>query len=91
MICSPRAGSTLPHDLKDCFIQERGEKLDRSNYRDITLPSVAHKVIARIFLNRFMPSIVKENTPESQRGLGLQVSWLESLTAVIVLELFLRR
>ena len=59
----------LPQDLKDAVIislyKNKGEKSDCSNYRGITLLSI---VLARILLNRLIPSIIEDFTPESQCG-----------------------
>ena len=46
----------------------KGEKSDSSNYSEIILLSVADNILACVFLNRFIPSIVEENAPESQCG-----------------------
>ena len=60
----------LPEDLKDAVIfslyKNKGEKSDSSNYRGITLISIAGKILARVLLNRLIPTIAQENTPESQ-------------------------
>ena len=62
----------LPQDLKDAVIislyKNKGDKSDCSNYRRITLLSIAGKVLARILLNRLIPSIIKDFTPEGQCG-----------------------
>ena len=62
----------LPQDLKHAVIiplyKNKGEKSDCSNYRGITLLSIAGKVLARILLNRLIPSIIEDFTPESQCG-----------------------
>ena len=62
----------LPQDLKDAVLvslyKNKGEKSDCSNYRGITLLSIAGKVLARILLNRLIPSIIEDFTPESQCG-----------------------
>ena len=39
-----------------------------SNYRGINLLSIASKILARVLLNRLIPTIAQENTPESQCG-----------------------
>ena len=63
---------TLPQDLRDAVIvslfKKKGEKSDCSNYRSITLLSIAGKILARVLLNRLIPTIAQENTPESQCG-----------------------
>lgn len=48
--------------------KNEGEKSDCSNYRGITLLSIAGKILARILLNRLMPNIAEEHLPESQCG-----------------------
>ena len=62
----------LPQDLKDAvtisLYKNKGEKSDCSNYRGITLLSIAGKVLARILLNRLIPSIIEDFIPESQCG-----------------------
>ena len=66
------AQGVLPQDLKDAVIvslyKNKGEKSDCSNYRGITLLSIAGKVLARVLLNRLIPSIIEDFTPESQCG-----------------------
>ena len=63
---------TLPQDLRDAvtvsLYKIKGEKPDRSNYRGITLLSIAGRILARVLLNRLIPTIAQENTPESQCG-----------------------
>ena len=63
---------TLPQDLRGVVIVSlykiKGEQLDRSNYRDITLFSSVGKMLALVLLNRLIPTIAQENTPESQCG-----------------------
>ena len=62
----------LPQDLRDAVIitlyKNKGEKSDCSNYRGITLLSIAGKILARVLLNRLMPNIADEHLPESQCG-----------------------
>ena len=72
--CSPTVGrGTLPKDLRDVVIvslyKNKGEKSECSNYRGITLLSIAGKILARVLLNRLIPTIAQENTSESQCGL----------------------
>ena len=63
---------TLTQDHRDAVIvslyKNKGEKSDCSNYRGITLLSIEGKVLARVLLNRLIPTIAQENTPESQCG-----------------------
>ena len=48
--------------------KNKGEKSDSSNCRGITLLSIAGKILAGVLLNRLIPTIGQENTPESQCG-----------------------
>ena len=48
--------------------KNKGEKSDCSNYRGITLLSIAGKILARVLLNRLIPNIAEEIMPESQCG-----------------------
>ena len=63
---------TLRQDLKGAVIvslyKNKGEKSDRLNYRGITLFCTADKILAGVLLNRLIPTITQENTPESQCG-----------------------
>ena len=62
----------VPQDLRDAIIvslyKNKGVKSDCSNYRGITLLSIAGKVLACLMLNRLIPTIAEENAPESQCG-----------------------
>ena len=62
----------LPQDLRDAIIitlyKNEGEKSDCSNYRGITLLSIAGKILARALLIRLIPSIAEEHFLESQCG-----------------------
>jgi exonuclease III len=62
----------LPQDLRDAVIitlyKNKGEKSDCSNYRGITLLSIAGKILARVLLNRLVPTIAEDHVPESQCG-----------------------
>ena len=63
---------TLSQDLRDAVIvslyKDKEEKSDCSNYREITLLSIAGKILARVLLNRLIPTIAQENMPKSQCG-----------------------
>ena len=71
LVCCWEQGK-LPQDLRDAVIitlyKNKGEKSDCSNYRGITLLSIAGKVLARVLLNRLVPTITEESLPESQCG-----------------------
>ncbi len=62
----------LPQNLRDAVIitlyKNKGEKSDCSNYRGITLLSVAGKILARVLLNRLVPAIAEAHLPETQCG-----------------------
>ena len=61
---------TLPQDFRDAVIvslyKNKGESSDCSNYRGLTLLSIAGKILAGVLLHRLIPTIAQENTPESQ-------------------------
>ena len=64
---------TLSQGLRDAVIvslyKNKGEKSSCSKYRGgITLLSIAEKIFARVLLNRLIPTIAQENTPENQCG-----------------------
>ena len=63
---------TLPQDFRDAVIvslyKNKGDKSDCSNYRGITLLYIAGRFLARVLLNRLIPTIAQENTPDSQCG-----------------------
>ena len=65
---------TLREDLGDASIvslyKNKGEKSDYSNDRDITLLFIAGKILARVSLNRLIPTISQENTPKANVGSG---------------------
>jgi len=62
----------LPQDLRDAVIitlyKNKGEKSYCSNYRGITLLSIAGKILARVLLNRLVPAVADHHLPESQCG-----------------------
>ena len=64
--------SKLPSDLSNAVIvtlyKNKGEKSDCSNYWGITLLSIAGKILARVLLNRLVPTIAEDHLPETQCG-----------------------
>ncbi|KAL0195131.1 hypothetical protein M9458_008703, partial [Cirrhinus mrigala] len=68
----PALHRTLPKDFRDAVIvtlyKNKGEKYDCSNYRGITLLSIAGKILARLLLNRLVPAIAEDHLPECQCG-----------------------
>ena len=74
-ICSPIVGRKGLYrrtsgmlSLSLCTETRDKKKSDCSNYRGITLLSIAGKILAHILLNRLIPVIAQENMPESQCG-----------------------
>ena len=63
---------TIPQDLRDAVFvslyKNKEEKSDCSNYRGITMVSIAGKILARVLLKRLIPTIATESTPEIQCG-----------------------
>ena len=63
----------FPSDLCDAVIftlyKNKGEKSGCSNYQGITLLSIAGKILARVLLNRLVPTIAEYYRPETQYGL----------------------
>ncbi|WP_419639628.1 hypothetical protein, partial [Thiolapillus sp.] len=64
---------TLPQDLRDAVIvslyKNKGEN-QTVQTTEASLLSSACKILVRVLLNRLIPTIAQENTPESQCGLG---------------------
>ena len=71
LVCCWEQGK-LPRDLRDAVIitlyKNKGERSDCSNYRGITLLSIAGKIFARVLLNRLVPIIADDHIPETQCG-----------------------
>ena len=70
-VCSWEQGN-LPQDLRDAVIvtlyKNKGGKSHCPNYRGITILSIAGKIVARVLLNRLVPTIAGKHLPESQCG-----------------------
>ena len=71
LVCCWEQGK-LPSDLHNAVIiagyKNKGEKSDCSNYRGITLLSIIVKMLARVLLNRLVPTITEDHLPETQCG-----------------------
>ncbi len=78
LLCCWEQGK-LPQDLRDAVIitlyKNKGQKSDCSNYRGITLLSIAGKILGKLFskkkrvlLNRLVPTIAEAHLPETQCG-----------------------
>ena len=61
-------GTLPPDEVIVSLYKNKGEKSDCSNYRGITLLSIAGKILARFLLNRLIPTIAQENKQKSQCG-----------------------
>ena len=63
---------TLPKGRRDAVIvylyKNKGEKSGCTNCRGITPLSIAGRILARVLINRLIPTKAQENTPESQCG-----------------------
>ena len=62
----------VPRDLRNAvivtFYKNKGKKSYCSNYRGITLFSIAGKIFARVLLNRLVPIIAEDRLPKTQCG-----------------------
>ena len=62
----------LPQNLREEVIvslcKKKGRKSDCSNYQSITLLTIADKILARVLLNRLIPTIAQENTQKASVG-----------------------
>ena len=62
----------MPADVRDSTIaalfKNKGSRADCGNHRGISLLSTAGKILARIMLNRLIPSVAEKNLSESQCG-----------------------
>ena len=55
---------------------------DCPNYRDITLLSIAGRIITYVSHNRLIPTTAQENTPESQNGFRSN-KWTTDIISVL--------
>ena len=63
----------LPQDLRNAVIvslyKNRGENSGCSHYPGIAKLSIADKILPGVLLNRLIPRIAQENTPDRQFGI----------------------
>ena len=68
LVCCWEQGK-FPSKLRNAIIvtlyKNKEEKSDCSNYRWIILLSIERKVLARVLLNRLVPTIAEDNLPET--------------------------
>ena len=63
------------------LFKNRDSKTDCGNYPDISLLSVAGKILARVILSRIITSIL-ENLPEAQCGFCANLSTTDMISSV---------
>ena len=71
LVCCWEQGK-LPGDLRDAIVitlyKNKGVKTNCANYWGITLLSSTGKILARVLLNRLVPTIAEDHLPETQCG-----------------------
>ncbi|KAL8611454.1 hypothetical protein ACOMHN_014509 [Nucella lapillus] len=76
----------MPQEFRDATIvslyKNKGSKSDCGNYRGISLLSIAGKIMARIILNRLIPTVSENNLPEAQCGFRPDRSTVDMIFAV---------
>jgi hypothetical protein len=86
VLCSIWDTEDMPQEFRDATIvslyKNKGSKSDCGNYRGISLLSIAGKIMARIILNRLIPTVSENNLPEAQCGFRPDRSTVDMIFAV---------
>ena len=65
---SGKVSQVLKDSVTISLYKNKGDKYDCSNYRGITLFTIAGKILAMVLLDRLIPIIAEQNLSESQSG-----------------------
>lgn len=76
----------IPKEFRNATVislfKNKGSKTDCSNYRGISLLSIAGKILARVMVNRLVSHVSEDNLPETQCGFRPNRSTVDMIFAV---------